>query len=322
MEDENIDYLIEAGKRDISDPCELNRLHEIATRHIEKHQRSCKSASVSIFLYNKFKFYEFEGKKSCQEYLDSLGYSKGAISHMLRYGEFIVMMGFSENQIPPEYLVRPILTNYNKENWREIYRNACEDYRMHKELQRIGDIPVNDDDEDDDDEDDDDGDIKTNVVKSVKKDSPTESNPISKSRTVSEKKHDSHESKDSTRKSGDDGDDDNGNNDDDKSLFDNIPRKEEIENALFFFQMDDEDNIYLTSIGAIIPRGETFTCAVLEKFKDTINTVSILCNVIKEFTQLDSETLSKEDIAAIKKICKEIHSREEKELDDEIGVYD
>ena len=310
MEDENIDYLIKAGKREITDPCELSRLHEIATRHVKVHQQSYKSASVAIFLFEKFKFYELEGKKSCSEYLDSLGYSKGAISHMRRYGEFIVMMGFSEDQIPPEYLVRPILTDYNKGNWREIYRNACEDYRQYKELQRIGSIPVNDDDDDDDD------DIKSDGGKTVKQESQTESNPISEKRTVSRKRKAPHKSKDSAPESDDD---DNG---DDKSLFNNIPRKEEIENAQVLFQMDDEENIYLKSIGKIIPRGETFTCAVLEKFKDSINTVALLCNLIKDFTQSHNEILLKEDIAAIKKLCKEIHSREEKELDDEIGVYD
>ena len=312
MEIEIISYLIHEGNRNIRKPDELEKLWGIVSCQIKNFQQCYKSASVAAYLVEKFKFYERDGKKSCQEYLASLGYSKGAISHMRRYGEFIVMMEFSETQIPPEYVVRAILTAYNKENWREIYKTACHDHKLNEEYQRIANVPLSDDDVDDDVNDDvDDVDVDDDVDDDVEKKTQPVDSVKQTNQSVSEKGKAEHnsEDKDTTQESDDYYDND---------TLNYIPTKKEVDDALVHFRMDDEDNTYLPSIGKIIPRGETFTHGVLEKYKGEIDTVPLLSHVISDYLEFAKSALPEADIAAIKAFCKEIHTREAKQIQEVI----
>ena len=125
MAENNIQYFLAAGNRDNLADAEKEEMYLRVTSEISDFQASYKSVAVAIALYQKYKFYERDGMNGAKEYLLYSGYSKGAISHLLKFGAFIIKAQFQPHQIPSESLVRAILTGKNPDLWVDVYTAAC-----------------------------------------------------------------------------------------------------------------------------------------------------------------------------------------------------
>ena len=308
MEKEDLKYWINTGLRDDCASAEEDDLYCWTTKVISDHQASYKSAAVACALYQKRKFYERDGKKSARSYLLSIGYSTGAISHLLKFGDFIIMMQFAPHQIPPESLVRAILTDKNADRWREHYTAACRKHFAAKlapgktSANRGGAAS------------------RAAGVKNAEADVGTASEC-------------DDDNEGGVENSGGivggakpaDGEDDSAENEAEASnidsedpmpqnpIFDHIPTRTEIRDVLNDYRRRDPDNIYLAALGETMSRQDTFTSGALEKYKEQLHSVAILCRTVKDFKSAGGQ-LSDADIESINNFCAEIHAREEENL--------
>ena len=313
MIEKRIEDLIAAGRRDVSDPIELEALRESVMGIVSEHRRSYNSASVAVYLLAKYKFYEREGK-SLREYLLSCGYSKGTISHMQMFGEFIVEVGFSPAQIPPESLVRSILTKGTKAHRAKLYETACKKHRqatgsmpgsgkatssrrtLAEEVRdNVVADPLRGSENDGEDGDDDDGIEEAEVKHSADRpvEPPKSGDAVSTGVFLTPEQCPADD------------------------LLDYTPTRAEIKEVLNDFRRNDPDNIYLPSIEKSMSRGGDFTSAVLEKFKGKLKTVSLLRRVVRDFKAAGGK-LTTEDITATKEFCEAIHAREDEQLQNAI----
>ena len=301
MEKEDLKYWIDTGLRDNCSSAEEDDLYRWTTKVISDHQTSYKSAAVATALYQKHKFYERDGKKSAKSYLLSLGYSTGAISHLLKFGDFIIMMQFAPHQIPPESLVRAILTDKNADRWREHYTAACQKHFAAKLAQcktnanrggaasRAAGVGIASEGDDDDEE------GGENSAGAIGGTNPADGEDYSAENEVDATNIDSEDPLPQN------------------PIFDHIPTRTEIRDVLNDYRRRDPDNIYLTALGETMSRQDTFTSGALEKYKEKLHSVAILCRTVKDFKFAGGE-LSGADIESINKFCAEIHTREEENL--------
>lgn len=308
MDEKNLEYLIVAGMRDDYDPAEKEEIYLRVTSTISDYQTSYKSAAVAVAVYQKHKFYERDGMKSAKDYLLSLGYSKGAISHLVKFGEFIILMGLAPHQIPSESLVRPILTNKNEGMWCEHYTAACKKHMATKVTSGNTNVTCNraasraanaEKTESDinlareDDTCNEDGDENTAEIVDG-------TNPINEGDDPIENEAGSPNIGSEVPTP-------------ENPIFNHIPTRAEIHDVLAEYRRNDPDNIYLTAIGEVMPRDGNFTSGVLEKFKEKLISVPILRRVVQNFKAAGG-ALTGEDISAINDFCKNIHDREENDL--------
>ena len=312
MEDK-LKCFIMAGSRDNCDSADMEEMYQWVTEAISNHQTSYKNAAVAVALCQKYKFYERDGMKSARSYLLSLGYSKGTISHLLKYGAFIIKMQFEPHQIPPESVVRAILIDKNEDLWHEHYTAACKKHFATKSAQgktcvkggsaasraagahnAEADVSTASECGGDDEEGGENSAVMVDGANPPERDDDSEEDEAESPRVDYEGQQPHN------------------------PIFDNIPTKAEIRDVLKEYRRKDPDNIYLPSIGESMPRQDTFTSGALEKLKDKFTSVAILCLVVKEFKSAGGQ-LSDADIESINNFCADIHSRENERLEKAIN---
>ena len=311
MEENKFEHLIMAGSRDNCDSADIEEMYLWVTEVISDHQTRYKHVAVAAALYQKYKFYERDGKKSAKSYLRSMGYSKGTISHLLKYGEFIILMGFEPHQIPPESVVRAILTENNKDRWRQHYTAACQKHNATKSTQETCSNG---------------GSVASRVVGALNAETDVS--------TASECDADDEEGgeNNAVMVGGANPPDRNDNSEEDEAespcvdsedqvsrnpIWDHIPTVAEIRDVLNEFRRNDPNNIYLPSIGESMSRQTPFTGA-LKIFKEKFTSVALLCHAVKDFKYAGG-TLSSTDTDAIKQLCESIHNSENERLEKAIN---
>lgn len=308
MEEDKFEHLIIAGSRENCDSADMEEMYHWVTEAISDHQTSYKSAAVAAALHQKFKFYERDGKKSTRRYLLSLGYSKGTISHLLKYGNFIILMGFAPHQIPPESVVRAILTNKNENLWQTLYTTACQKHYFAAKSAR--DLP------------------RANVGSAASRTAGAR-NTEAASSIANECEGDEEEKEENSAVMVDGAnlsDRDEASAEDEAGppgvdpqdqvtpnpIWDHVPTGAEIRAVLDEYRRNDPDYIHLPHIGETMSRQETFSGA-LEKFKEKLSSVATLCHTVQDFRDAGG-TLSRADADAITQFCAVIHKREDERL--------
>ena len=321
MSKSTIEELIEKANRDNIDQAESRYLYHQAEGHCRNFHREIIKTALYFYMTEKFKLYEHDDKKNARDLLRSWSYSDGAISHLMAYGEFCCLMKFTDEQLPPEYIVRQILTKELRDNWCDIYRAACElaskkyvehEYCKSEKFPETGGNVDGDDDSE-----------------NLNSENQSENAQIDGEDPTDPDDDDPDDDPD------DDDDDDDDEDEDEDALNENSlpfaydsassdcrlsikPSIREIQQAVRVFKMNDSKTIYLFSIGEKMPRKENFTSAVLEKFKDKLKSVTVLCEVVNDFKS-SGGMLTENDTTALVKFCAEIHALEKENLQNAIN---
>lgn len=275
----NLKQLISCGSKNIVDPNDLESLYNISRKSISQYVHSSKHAAIALYVYKKYDFYKKDGKKSFQEYLQEYGFSKGTISHLLKYGEFCCSMNFTEEQLPPESLVRPLLTGRDPSVWKDLYTAACQKHYQES--------------------------VRSKKVKN----STAEAGPDNYGEigycdrgsaedehngSLPEVLHDDPQKQPS-------------------KIFDFVPSCIEIKDVLKEYRNRNKDTCYLSCIGEIICHNDDLVSGILEKFRKKLKTVQVLSAVISELRKSGRE-LTKDDEAAVVSLGTSIHQAEMRKL--------
>ena len=283
MSKSNIELLIEKANRGNIDSVESEALYKTVEAHCRNFYRDVVKTSIYFYMIEKYSLYKNAGEKDTRTLLKSWGYSNGAISHLKAYGEFCCRMKFTDAQLPPEHVVRPILVRELRDDWCNIYRAACQKVlERHVETQscECEKSPASRGKVEDDD---------NNDNQNSENGSENAQDGNAKTRNTEGDDEDDTEGDDEDDTEGDDEDDTEGDNEDDiegddeendnslpfewestpsEMLLDCKPSSREVQQTVREFKMNDPKNIYLFSIGEKMPREGNFTSEVLEKFRE------------------------------------------------------
>ena len=312
-----IEELIAKANRDNIDSAESETMFITVEAHCKSFQRDIVKTGIYFYMVEKYKLYKNAGEKNTRTLLRGWGYSYGAISHLMAYGEFCCRMKFTDFQLPPEHVVRQILVKELRDDWCKIYRAACKlasdkhverkNFTSEKSPENKGDIKDDEDSESQDSE--------------------------SKSENIQIDGGDMADPEGNAQNNGqEDGTQEDGTQEDknenslpfecestqSENLLDIKPSISEIRQVVREFKMNDPKNIYLFSIGEKMPREGNFASAVLENYKEKLKTVSILCRVVQDFMTAGG-ALTEQDTSALEKFCADIHAREKEDLQNAIN---
>ena len=320
----SIEELMETARKERLDPVESEALYLKLRGHCRDFQRNKIKAEICFHLIERYELYKIDGAKDTRALLKSWGFSDGAISHGMAYGEFCCMMKFKDDQIPPEYAVRSLLVRELKSEWGNIYRAACtlslKKHVMSEAEMSSGESSAAKNSTGDDEDDEQASENESEAPQeTAAEEAPSQSNECDSEG-------------DGEDGGGDDGEEDEPLNENslpllDQSaapdtLLDSKPTIAELEQAIREYKKRDQVNIHLFSIHEKMPREGDFASAVLEKFKKKLTTVSVLCLVVNDYKSAGGN-LTENDTEALRDFCAEIHDREDKQLENAInGVPD
>ena len=317
----SIEELMATARKDRLDPVESEALYLKLQGHCRDFQRNKIKAEICFHLIERYELYKIDGAKDTRALLKSWGFSDGAISHGMAFGEFCCMMKFKDDQIPPEYAVRSLLVRELKSEWGNIYRAACtlslKKHVMSEVEMSSGESSAaknsTEDDADDEQASENESDTPKNTT--AAEEAPSQSNECDSEG-------------DGEDGGGDDGEEDEPLNENslpllDQSaapdtLLDSKPTIAELKQAIREYKKRDQANIHLFSIHEKVPREGDFASAVLGKFKKKLTTVSVLCQVVNDYKSAGGN-LTEEDTSAIRDFRAEIHDREAKKLESAIS---
>jgi len=328
----SIEELMATARKDRLDPEESQDLLIQVEGYCRDFQRNKIKAGISFYLIERYELYKIEGEKDTRALLKSWGFSDGAISHGMAYGEFCCLLKFKDNQIPPEYVVRSLLVQELKSDWVNIYRAACtlslKKHVMSEAEMSSGksaaDRGMTGDDDDDEQASENE---PTPAQNTAAEEAPPQSDEVKED---GEESNDNWENGEENGK--EDGEEDEPPNENSLPLLEysessdillsNKPTIAELKQAIREYKKRDRANIHLFSIHEKMPREGDFASAVLEKFKKKLTTVSVLCRVVRDY-KTGGGNLTENDTEALRNFCAEIHDREDKRLENAInGVPD